>query len=124
MRGSRSKRPGMAEFPRYCVRCKYALSIWCALWQLNYVVSPFQDGELVKENSNKATIRVAPVTGDVIDTLDILAKATNFTYTVTVQRDKEYGKKLPNGKWTGMIGALVDDVSAKIGWDFALCRDQ
>lgn len=68
----------------------------------------------MQDNPNKTAAGEKPVAGDIIDVLDILAKATNFSYTVTVQHQKAYGKKLPNGKWDGMIGALIDDVSGEL----------
>lgn len=67
----------------------------------------------MKDNPNKTAAGEAPVTGDIIDELEMLSKLRNFTYTITVQRNKSYGKKLPSGKWSGMMGALLDDVSTR-----------
>ncbi|XP_070394213.1 probable glutamate receptor [Dermacentor albipictus] len=36
--------------------------------------------------------------------LNAVASSLNFTYTVT--RAFDYGVRLPNGSWTGMVGAL------------------
>eukprot|EP00112_Aurelia_sp_Birch-Aquarium-sp1_P020682 Seg539.6 transcript_id=Seg539.6/GoldUCD/mRNA.D3Y31 product="Glutamate receptor 2" protein_id=Seg539.6/GoldUCD/D3Y31 len=45
-------------------------------------------------------------TGFCVDILDELAKDLNFTYTMYVVKDGEYGR-FHNGSWTGMIGDVL-----------------
>ena len=47
--------------------------------------------------------------GYVIDILDAFAKRANFDYDLHLVKDNLYGRK-QGGKWTGMIGELVEDV--------------
>lgn len=45
-----------------------------------------------------------------IDLIDELSLLEGFNYTFTVQHDGKNGNKV-NGRWTGMIGAVIDGVS-------------
>ncbi|XP_022309544.2 glutamate receptor U1-like isoform X2 [Crassostrea virginica] len=44
--------------------------------------------------------------GYCMELLKDMGKSLNFTYTVTEARDGEFGRRLDNGSWTGMIGQL------------------
>lgn len=52
-----------------------------------------------------------------IDLIHELSLLEGFNYTFTVQLDGNNGNKGNNGRWTGMIGAVIDGVSTK----FKLC---
>lgn len=47
-----------------------------------------------------------------IDVLDALAKMLGFKYDIYQVADSKYGSQLPNGSWNGMIGELINKVSA------------
>lgn len=47
-----------------------------------------------------------------IDVLDALAKILGFKYDIYQVADSKYGSQLPNGSWNGMIGELINKVSA------------
>ncbi|XP_022236206.1 glutamate receptor ionotropic, delta-2-like, partial [Limulus polyphemus] len=47
------------------------------------------------------------IEGPMADVLEFLAKSVNFTYTLIVPKDHQWGIRLPNGSWTGMIGMMV-----------------
>lgn len=47
-----------------------------------------------------------------IDVLDALAKILGFKYDIYQVADSKYGSQLPNGSWNGMIGDLINKVSA------------
>ena len=53
------------------------------------------------DNKDPNTIR-----GFNIDVLNALQMALNFTYTLDMPEDYSYGKLLPNGTWTGLVGAV------------------
>lgn len=36
-----------------------------------------------------------------------MAKHANFTYKYVTPSDRQWGRKLENGAWTGMIGKVV-----------------
>lgn len=48
--------------------------------------------------------------GFAIDLIRELSKVLGFNYTYIVEEDAEYGKKLPDGTWDGMIGKLMRGV--------------
>jgi hypothetical protein len=46
-----------------------------------------------------------------IDLVKILSEKLGFTYTVSVPEDHKYGAiNLESGKWSGLVGELVDGV--------------
>ena len=45
-----------------------------------------------------------------IDLIDAIAKELKFNYTIQIVADSQYGKKLDNGTWNGMIGELLSQV--------------
>lgn len=50
-----------------------------------------------------------------IDLIEEMAALTGFNYTFTLQEDKKNGVKDPvTGKWSGMIGKLIDRVIALV----------
>lgn len=48
-----------------------------------------------------------------IDLIHELSLLEGFNYTFTVQHDGKNGNK-ENGRWTGMIGAVIDGVSINL----------
>lgn len=57
-----------------------------------------------------------------IDLIEEMAVLTGFNYTFILQEDKKNGVKDPvTGKWSGMIGKLIDGVTnndyiSKVSW--------
>lgn len=49
--------------------------------------------------------------GYCIDFIDKLADELGFEYDLVIPADKSFGEKLPNGKWTGLVGDLAGGVS-------------
>ncbi|XP_055344489.1 uncharacterized protein LOC129592466 [Paramacrobiotus metropolitanus] len=45
--------------------------------------------------------------GAIIDILDKLSVMLNFSYEFSIQPDQQYGKRLPDGSWNGLIRSLV-----------------
>lgn len=43
--------------------------------------------------------------------LDLIVKSLNVKYEVSFPNDRQWGNRLPNGSWTGMIGDLSTNVS-------------
>ena len=41
-----------------------------------------------------------------IDLIDAIAKELKFNYTIQIVADSQYGKKLENGSWNGMINLV------------------
>lgn len=39
-----------------------------------------------------------------VDLLSTVSKGANFTYHFVAPGDGQWGKELPDGSWTGMIG--------------------
>ncbi|XP_076373363.1 glutamate receptor ionotropic, delta-2-like isoform X2 [Tachypleus tridentatus] len=73
---------------------------------LRVAVEEWEPWVWVKETEDgNVTIR-----GPMADVLNILAKAANFTYSLKVPKDHQWGMILPNGSWTGMIGMMVQNV--------------
>lgn len=52
--------------------------------------------------------------GYCIDFIKKLSEEMQFDYDLVVPEDKEFGKKLPNGEWNGLIGDLAKGVGSKI----------
>ncbi|XP_063868717.1 uncharacterized protein LOC135104904 [Scylla paramamosain] len=50
------------------------------------------------------------VTGSMKEVLDIIARKLSFCYEYVVPEDRQFGLKMTNGSWTGMIGILVRQV--------------
>jgi len=48
--------------------------------------------------------------GYIIDLLDELSRNTSITFEVKAVPDGKYGSLKEDGKWSGMIGQLVDNV--------------
>ncbi|XP_045123997.1 uncharacterized protein LOC123511954 [Portunus trituberculatus] len=46
-------------------------------------------------------------TGALDKTVQYFAKGMNFTYRYVLSLDRTFGRKLPNGSWTGMMGMIV-----------------
>ena len=50
--------------------------------------------------------------GFAIDLLNAIAEQLHFNYTITIVKDGQYGGEDPKtGKWNGMVGELIDQVS-------------
>ncbi|XP_042891706.1 glutamate receptor-like [Penaeus japonicus] len=47
---------------------------------------------------------------------DIIAAKLNFSYTLVMPEDREWGRGLPNGSFTGMIGMCQRKVRSKTGF--------
>ncbi|XP_066591382.1 ionotropic receptor 25a isoform X2 [Prorops nasuta] len=45
--------------------------------------------------------------GYCIDVIEKLAEVMDFDYDIIVPKDHSFGKKLPNGDWTGLVGDLA-----------------
>ncbi|EZA57395.1 ObirIr8a [Ooceraea biroi] len=45
--------------------------------------------------------------GYCIDFVEKLSEKMHFDYDLVIPEDKEFGRRLPNGEWTGLIGDLV-----------------
>lgn len=48
--------------------------------------------------------------GYCIDFMNKLAEEMQFDYELVVPVDRQFGKKLPNGQWNGLIGDLAKGV--------------
>lgn len=48
--------------------------------------------------------------GYCIDFVKKLSEEMQFDYDLVIPEDDEFGKKLPNGEWTGLIGDLAKGV--------------
>ncbi|KAF2349443.1 Ionotropic glutamate receptor L-glutamate and glycine-binding domain [Trinorchestia longiramus] len=53
--------------------------------------------------------------GPAAKTIDSIADALNFTYTVIQPPDGAWGLAQQDGSWTGMVGQVVRKVNAKVG---------
>ena len=51
-------------------------------------------------------------TGFIPDLLNLMAAAGGFSYKLFDLGDKVYGTKRSNGKWNGVVGAVLNAVSA------------
>lgn len=49
--------------------------------------------------------------GYCIDFVKKLSEEMQFDYELVIPEDEEFGKKLPNGEWSGVIGDLAKGVS-------------
>lgn len=49
--------------------------------------------------------------GYCIDFVKKLSEEMQFDYDLVIPEDEEFGKKLPNGEWSGVIGDLAKGVS-------------
>lgn len=49
--------------------------------------------------------------GFAVDLIRELSSILGFNYTFIVEEDAEYGKKLADGTWDGMIGKLMREVN-------------
>ncbi|GFR06280.1 ionotropic receptor 93a [Trichonephila clavata] len=56
---------------------------------------------------NKGTDGNYDYRGLAVDFVRAVAKEMNFTYEYKIPPDNEAGRRLPNGKWSGMIGQIV-----------------
>ncbi|GFN84371.1 glutamate receptor 1 [Plakobranchus ocellatus] len=45
------------------------------------------------------------------DLAELVSRNVGYDYHIRIVKDGEYGKKLPDGSWTGMIGELIKHVS-------------
>ncbi|XP_068205475.1 glutamate receptor ionotropic, delta-1-like [Palaemon carinicauda] len=45
--------------------------------------------------------------GPLIDTVEVLAKSMNFTYSLVQPPDQEWGARMANGTWTGLVGMVM-----------------
>ncbi|XP_043275126.1 uncharacterized protein [Venturia canescens] len=52
--------------------------------------------------------------GYCIDFIKELSVQSNFDYDLVIPEDMSFGEKLPNGKWTGLVG----DLARGVGYDF------
>jgi len=52
--------------------------------------------------------------GFIIDLLDLLKARLGFNYTVYEVADRNFGMKLKDGKWDGMIGDLMRENDVRI----------
>jgi len=50
-----------------------------------------------------------PFSGPLVEFLDMLAALGNFTYDITANPDKNFGKRQKDGSWDGMIGSLLKE---------------
>jgi len=50
--------------------------------------------------------------GYCIDFIKELSKHMQFDYDLVIPDDQEFGKRLPNGEWSGLIGDLVKGVGS------------
>ncbi|GIY44734.1 putative glutamate receptor [Caerostris darwini] len=64
---------------------------------------------------NKSEDGLVPNRGIEVKFLEVLSQCMHFKYTVVQPQDGEYGQKLDDGWWTGMIGLIVRQKA-----DFAL----
>nr|ARN17847.1 ionotropic receptor 1 [Cephus cinctus] len=58
-------------------------------------------GESIKDSNGKEVWE-----GYCIDFISELAKGMNFDYEIVIPKSGEFGVKLPNGKWDGLVGDL------------------
>ena len=49
--------------------------------------------------------------GFCIDLLERIAAICNFTYRIKLVDDGYHGSLMENGKWSGIVGELIDKVS-------------
>lgn len=61
--------------------------------------------------------------GYCIDFVQKLSEEMQFDYDLVIPEDGEFGKKLPNGEWSGVIGDLAKGVSFifKIRFGYIQC---
>jgi len=59
-------------------------------------------------------------TGYIADLIDEVTNYMNFNYSLCVVGDDQYGSKLPNGTWNGLIGDLTRNVRNII---FETCKN-
>lgn len=52
-------------------------------------------------------------TGYCIDLIKKLAKDMNFTYDLVIPKDGQFGFKMKNGQWSGLVGDLATGVKIK-----------
>lgn len=62
--------------------------------------------------------------GYCIDFVQKLSEEMQFDYDLVIPEDGEFGKKLPNGEWSGVIGDLAKGVSFifKMRFGYIRCR--
>ena len=53
-----------------------------------------------------------------------LQQAMNFTYTLRLPPDGQYGGKLPNGSWSGMVNELIQNRSDMIVVDLTITQER
>ena len=80
----------------------------------------FQDEPFTFKPTNESD--PSTYTGFCIDILNELAKNLNFTYSIYVVEDGEYGRN-NNGTWTGMVGDVLYRVMLYSQFFFILLRD-
>ena len=65
---------------------------------------------------NQSPTSKEPFEGFIIDLLNELAKMVHFRYRIDLVPDGNYGAKLEDGQWDGMVRELIDRVSVVLGW--------
>ncbi|XP_068219312.1 glutamate receptor ionotropic, kainate glr-3-like [Palaemon carinicauda] len=86
------------------------LRVGCELW-------------LPWSNTTSEPDGIVKTSGVSVDMLNIIAKKLNFTYSFYRPSDREWGRELPNGSFTGMIGMCQkNEVDVALGpfvmaWD-------
>lgn len=63
------------------------------------------DGNVMKDVNGKDLW-----TGYCVDFVQKLSEEMDFDYDLVVPADRQFGKKLPNGQWDGLIGDLAKGV--------------
>lgn len=59
--------------------------------------------------------------GYCIDFVKKLSEEMQFDYDLVIPEDQEFGKKLPNGEWTGVIGDLAKGVYTSLIFKNKIC---
>ncbi len=49
--------------------------------------------------------------GFAVDLMDAISKKIGFSYEMYVVHDGQFGAKLPNGEWNGIVGEILAKVS-------------
>lgn len=62
--------------------------------------------------------------GYCIDFVKKLSEEMQFDYDLIIPEDRQFGKKLPNGQWNGLIGDLAKGVRFVhwISWHLWICN--
>ncbi|XP_067140372.1 glutamate receptor ionotropic, delta-1-like isoform X1 [Centruroides vittatus] len=69
---------------------------------LKVAVLPWDISMVIKMEGNK----IIPQAGIDYNLLKVMASKLNFSYSLLIPKDKQWGVKKENGEWTGLIGML------------------